>query len=362
MPERESLQQEITALTQNPEAILSDAAFNALALRVFQFQFEHNAPYRGYCERRDRRPDAVQRWLDVPAVPTAAFKEAKLISGDAADTEAVFLTSGTTQGTEKRGAHYVLDLSIYRASLLPAFQAFVLPDLDRMRMISLIPEWRAGGNSSLSYMASVVMQKLAASGSWYAVDNDGMDVHRLTAHTRDLNEPVCFLGTSLAFVHWLDHLQTTRETLQLPDGSRIMDTGGFKGSRRSITNTELRTQYTRLLGIPARYAVNEYGMTEMLSQFYDQHLRSPERVSLKAGPSWVHSAVVHPDTLEPLHAGQTGLLRHFDLANVYSVSAIQTEDLGRYRADGFELLGRAAGATPRGCSIAMDIFLSAARR
>ena len=49
--------------------------------------------------------------------------------------------------------------------------------------------------------------------------------------------------------------------------------------------------------------------------------------------------------------GETGLLQVFDLANVWSVLAIQTEDLVVRRGDGFELLGRAAQAEPRGCSL-----------
>jgi len=49
--------------------------------------------------------------------------------------------------------------------------------------------------------------------------------------------------------------------------------------------------------------------------------------------------------------GGTGIIRVFDLANVFSVAAIQTEDLGLRRGDGFELIGRAEKATPRGCSL-----------
>jgi hypothetical protein len=36
---------------------------------------------------------------------------------------------------------------------------------------------------------------------------------------------------------------------------------------------------------------------------------------------------------------------------VFSVAAIQTEDLGVRRGDGFELAGRAQLAEPRGCSL-----------
>jgi hypothetical protein len=49
--------------------------------------------------------------------------------------------------------------------------------------------------------------------------------------------------------------------------------------------------------------------------------------------------------------GETGLIRVFDLANVYSVLAIQTEDLGIRHGDGFVLAGRAVLAEPRGCSL-----------
>jgi hypothetical protein len=42
--------------------------------------------------------------------------------------------------------------------------------------------------------------------------------------------------------------------------------------------------------------------------------------------------------------------------------AIQTEDLGEAVGDGFDVLGRAPGAEPRGCSIAVDEILSQAGR
>jgi hypothetical protein len=41
----------------------------------------------------------------------------------------------------------------------------------------------------------------------------------------------------------------------------------------------------------------------------------------------------------------------FDLANAWSVLAIQTEDIGVRRGGGFELLGRMKTAEPRGCSL-----------
>ena len=75
---------------------------------------------------------------------------------------------------------------------------------------------------------------------------------------------------------------------------------------------------------------------------------------MKRPPPWVRTQVVDPESLAPLPEGEIGLLRHFDLANLHSVAAVQTDDLGVWRGDGFEVLGRAAGAEPRGCSLAAE--------
>ena len=64
-----------------------------------------------------------------------------------------------------------------------------------------------------------------------------------------------------------------------------------------------------------------------------------------------HSSGISPETGREVGEGETGLIRLFDLANVYSVMAIQTEDLGARHGSGFELLGRAAISEPRGCSL-----------
>jgi hypothetical protein len=126
-----------------------------------------------------------------------------------------------------------------------------------------------------------------------------------------------------------------------------------------------------VLGLPPGRCVNEYGMTELASQVYDNTLlKPPSRATaggagprLKHGPPWLRSLVVDVQTLEPVAPGRPGLLRFFDLANRGSVLAVQTEDraiaatdeeLGTAPALGarpFRLLGRAAGSEPRGCSL-----------
>ena len=68
-------------------------------------------------------------------------------------------------------------------------------------------------------------------------------------------------------------------------------------------------------------------------------------------PPWARVKIISPETGREVADGETGLIRVFDLANVFSVLAIQTEDLGIRRGEGFELIGRAQLAEPRGCSL-----------
>ena len=346
---------------------VEDDRFNEVALRVFAYQYERNAPYAAYCDRRGRTPATIAHWTHAPAVPTAAFKEVTLSTGPAAEAEAVFRTSGTTRGAEQRGTHWVMDVSLYHLSLIPNFTACVLPDGALPLMVSLMPSAHEMPDSSLAHMIDVVVNRLGGDGSTHCASVEhGIDTARLAGTLRDAERagtPVCLLGTSFAYVRWLDELSTANERFRLPAGSRLMDTGGYKGHGREVDELSLRGMYTDLLGIPESHCVNEYGMTEMLSQFYDSTLRDAvegrERERRKIGPPWVRTRLVDPESLEPVGAGQPGLLQHFDLANAGSVMAIQTEDIAVAADDGFRLLGRAAGATPRGCSIAMDMLLDA---
>lgn len=345
------------------DASLDDDAFDALARRVFEYQFRTNPTYARYCERRDLTPATVSHWRRIPPVPTAAFKAVDLISGDASAPDAVFLTSGTTRGRETRGRHVVADVEIYRRSALPNFRAHFLPDRASMRFLCLAVRADRQPESSLAWMIDEVAGAFAAGAEWFVDPDAGLDDARLVAALARADadrEPVALVGTTLAFVHLLDRLGADGRAFRLAPGSRLMDTGGFKGSGRDVEPGDLLTAYEERLGIPASHRVNEYGMTELCSQFYDSPLRD-QRIGREAGghsiPPWVRTRAVDPDTLSPLPAGAVGILQHFDLANVGSVMAIQTEDLGVVADDRFTLLGRSPGAPPRGCSIAMDMLL-----
>jgi hypothetical protein len=78
-------------------------------------------------------------------------------------------------------------------------------------------------------------------------------------------------------------------------------------------------------------------------------------------PPWARVIPVDPETLAPVGDGEIGIARIEDLMNVDSAVSVLAADRVRRVEGGFELLGRAPGAPPRGCSIAVDEMLTAER-
>jgi hypothetical protein len=140
--------------------------------------------------------------------------------------------------------------------------------------------------------------------------------------------------------------------MRLPVGSIAVETGGYKGTRRELPKTDLYALFRGRLGLPANDVVNEYGMTELSSQFYSRGVGTPH-----FGPPWARGLVVDPATGREVEDGATGVLRLFDAANLWSVCAVQTQDLAIRYGDNFVLIGRDPAALPRGCSRAADELL-----
>jgi hypothetical protein len=342
-----------------------EARFEALALELFAFQFERCAPYARFCEGRGRTPAHVRSWREIPAVPTGAFKELALRSFPPERTCKVFRTSGTS--LERRGALYLDTLEVYDASLLPPFERFVLPDLapgERIGFAILAPSPGEAGDSSLSHMFGTLVAARGTPRSAFYVRGGELAEERLLRELRRAEaegEALALCGTAFAFVHLLERLAARGERLRLAPASRAMETGGFKGRARERGAASLYAEIEERLGLPAARIVNQYGMTELGSQFYDSVLREPEAPRRKLAPPWARVRLLDPATGDEAEPGAVGMIAIVDLANTGSVLAVLTADLGRRVADGFEIVGRAPGAEERGCSLAADAMLEAAR-
>lgn len=148
--------------------VAPDEAFDALAHKIFAFQFAHNMQYRAYCMSRRVTPQMLSDWMDIPPMPVDGFKMLTLTSVPEDDCEAVFMTSGTTHPGQ-RGRNYHPDLEVWDASMIGPFRHFIMPDRERMRIAVLSPAWEMNHNGSLArYLTRAVEQcgsEAAASSS-----------------------------------------------------------------------------------------------------------------------------------------------------------------------------------------------------
>ena len=336
-----------------------EAAFDALALRLFAHQVEHNAPYRRFCQDRGRLPRTVRSWRDIPAVPIQAFKDLTLSCVPIDQCERVFMTSGTTRG-DVRGRHYHPALAVYDASMQRGFQQFFMAEHTQLPMLVLFPTEAMMPHSSLAHYLALALQTFGAQGSEYGIDDQGLRLEAVVhwlQHAQTHGQPVAILGASYSWVHLIDALQARGQSFTLPAGSRLLDTGGFKGQSRDIPMREFYDLLSTTFGVPAQACINMYGMTELSTQWYDAG--NAELPSIKRGPHWIRWRLIDPITGRDVPPGQEGIVVHCDLANYNAVTTLLTEDVGVAAGEGFKLLGRAQGSQAKGCSIAIDQFLKA---
>ena len=339
---------------------MGDDDFNELALEVFSYQFEKNLPYRQYCLQSDKTPENVNNYKEIPAVPTSAFKVVTLACFSEEEAVNCFHTSGTTEGIQ--GRHFLKNYQLYNQSLLETFSHYMLPDEVSPEFIILSVPPYLEPNSSLIHMFEIVRRSFGREKSDYYMDKRGINFDRLERRLTEIQSgdtPICFLGTSLAYLYFIEWCRNKGKSFPLPSGSRIMDTGGTKGKVNKLERTELLEEYSNLFGIPQHSIVNEYGMTELLSQYYDCSLRMYHKGEIasseaKMGPPWLRTISVDPESLEPLPDGSAGLLVHIDLANVDSVSVIQAEDIGVLNGARLMLQGRILDSPARGCSLTIE--------
>jgi hypothetical protein len=361
-------------------------AFNDLASELFALQFAQNPVYRNFCERRGIIPGRLGHWSNIPSVPTSVFKDNDLSCLEPEERTSVFHSSGTTEQRPSRHFHNEGSLRIYEKSLLNWFRFNLYPNHLRAKTrdeSSIIPyalnlaPWADDGplvvltpnptdapHSSLVHMFDTIRQatkqpstayygKVNAEGAWQ------LDFERLVEALKAIaidNKPCLIFGTAFSFVHLLDQFEEHDLRIRLPTGSRVLETGGYKGRSRWMEKNELYVWMEKKLGIDQYNIVGEYGMSELSSQAYSLHhacdIQSPALPKdTFQFPPWAQVQVISPETGIEVSEGETGLVRVFDLANTYSVMAIQTEDLAIRRANGFELLGRSKTAEPRGCSL-----------
>ena len=309
--------------------INSEQEFRRIALELFRYQSRHCAPYRLYLQIMGIDPAEVSEVEQIPFLPIEVFKSQNLYCGPN-EPEVCFTSSATTGMTPSR--HYMASLTDYEVAFTAAYEQFY----EGMPIYALLPCYLEREGSSLVYM---VDRLVARYGGGFFLDD-----HKALVEGLDSTPgPKILLGVSYAL------LDLAEEGVVLPPDTIVMETGGMKGRRKELSKSELHAVLTKAFGVDTIHS--EYGMAELTSQAYSSG------GGVFEAPQWMRVVVRDVnDPLSRLPVGARGGVHIIDLANRYSCSFIQTQDMGRVMADGsFVLEGRISGADIRGCNLLVSV-------
>lgn len=325
-----------------------EARFTELARREFELQYHTVDAYREFCDRKGVSPESVEQWEQIPAVPSLAFKKFIVASFPVAVAEHAYFTSGTTDPARK-GKIYrdpaAVDLINSANGLLT--RKYIFPDKERMKILLMTPSPKMAPGMGMAIGLDRVRTEFGTPESTYLITPLGLDVELLMQsllEAEETGEPLALIGSSSGFIYFFKACEGEGISFTLPPGSRVCDGGGYLGQFGECSREEYFEKCRTVLGVEEQYCINVLGMGEISTNFFDNvlhnHLNGAAGTRYKVVPPWTRTQVVDINTLEPVPAGEVGLLKHFDLVNRSMVLAVQTDNLGYAVDEGFEIVGR----------------------
>lgn len=310
-------------------------AFAQAARTVLAFQREANPIYSRYCKEK-----SWNEWFEAPYLPVEAFKHVPVTTFPPEEADHVFQSSGTGRGVASK--HYVRQLSLYERITTAHFEA-VLGD-GPFTFVAHLPGYVENGRrSSLLYMVDLFIRRYGDDYSGFFLDDFSL-LEAAVAHSRGHGTSFLLFGAAFGLLDLLDE-----RTITLPESARVIETGGMKTYRRAMGRDELHARLAAGFGLTEDRIWSEYGMCELMSQCYTRgdHIFYP--------PPWMRFRIVDPERpSREVPDGTPGALALFDLGNVYTASALLTEDRAVRVGDGFRVLGRLSGAELRGCNFLIE--------
>ena len=312
--------------------ISNDHDFNDVALKVFKYQYDNIPIYQDYVKLKNVSKNDVTHFSEIPFLPIQFFKTHPVVN-DVNKIEKIFLSSGTTKSS--RSKHYIKNLEIYKQSFLKGFKNNY-GNPNEWIILALLPSYLEQGDSSLIYMVDQLIKMSQNENSRYIdLKNDNIE----SSLNKLKSEKVLLIGVSYALLDLAEIIPSSLNRWT------IMETGGMKGRRKEIIRDELHLILKKAFDVDCIHS--EYGMSELLSQAY----------SLKDGlfstPKWMKVIIRDlEDPFNKIEDSSSGGINIIDLANIFSCSFIETQDIGKKNAnEKFEVLGRSDHSEIRGCNL-----------
>ena len=312
--------------------IANKTQFEEYSLDIFRFQAQNCLPYRRYLSLIGVKPDNVTEFSQIPFLPIELYKTHKIYATEK-KYELLFLSSGTSGMTQSH--HYVAKSKLYIESFTKGFEMFYAP-VKNTNIYALLPNYIENKNSSLLYMVNNMIEN-CADGEFFRDNHDSL-IKKLKS--RNKKRHTLLFGVSFALLELAEKYK-----IDLSKNVTVMETGGMKGRRKEITRDELHSILKKSFNVDIIHS--EYGMCECLSQSY----------SIEEGvfcsPPW--QKIIIRDLNNPFKLksyNMRGGVNIVDLANYYSCSFLQTQDIGiALDENRFRIEGRIDYSDIRGCNL-----------
>lgn len=329
--------------------------FNDYCLRLFALHYKNNQLFREFCDLKKVRPGDISRWEDVPMVYNDVFKTHLVASFPLEQAVMACLTGGTTSITQRGRIFRDEDGKrlVFAANRMMT-GAYVFPDFKegkRCRILILAPSPELAPSMGMAIGIDQTRRAFGTPDSKFLLGKTGININALLKALRESEAsgvPVALIGATSAFVYFFQACRRKKMTFRLLPGSRVCDGGGYRGRFGVVTREDYYAMVNEILGVPGHYCVNVLGEAETATNLFDDALRRhvkglPTRKRTRPVPPWSRVRAMSIDDLKPLPDGKVGLLAHWDIANVPTVLAVITDNLGYTTDDGrgCEMVGRA---------------------
>jgi len=314
----------------------NDGDFESLCLDIFKFQYKNNLVYQEYINLLGVDVGRISNIKDIIFLPIEFFKTHKVVSLPQDVTcNHIFTSSGTTGVVPS--CHYVYDIQLYEKSFIKNFRA-TYGAIEDYVILGLLPSYLERSGSSLIYMVKSLIAMSRPESGFYLYNYEELINLLLRLHSQNI--PVILIGVTFALLTLAERYNVDLEEVI------IIETGGMKGHGKEITREELHNILRQRLN--SKHIHSEYGMTELLSQAYCT--AGDHKFSC---PSWMKTFLRDPnDPFCYTDKNSSGAINIIDLANIYSCSFLQTNDLGRKdSSERFEVIGRHDNSEVRGCNL-----------
>lgn len=273
--------------------------------------------------------NAAERGLaDMPYIPAPAFKRLDLFSVPADAIVDVRNSSSTSTGQPSVVSRDALTLTRYRQSRTAVLDSYCRPDRPFQIGVTYDPRLNPNPRLSANLVVSVIEGRSAPGCTEYVVQEDAEDFAIDCDHFLRIVEErgddvgLVFGQTAYLYLFLIQELKRRNLKVKLKNATLLYGWGWKKFAAQAVDTPVFIDAVHEYLGIDRDRVLDMYGFAES-NTLYMACSHGWRHV-----PAWEDVVIRNPQTLEPVPAGQEGLLQICSaLPHSYPGSALLTDDI-----------------------------------